>query len=154
MKTLKKILVPVDFSDCSRAAVQSAIGLAGRYGAELELLHVHEVPFTAGAVLVRAADGREVSMEVFLAEESKRLLDEMVESVDDIAEAVHHEVVRGGVAHISIVDRARQIGADLIVMGTHGRSGLSHLLMGSVAEKVLRSAPCPVLVVRDRYEED
>ncbi len=151
MKAISKILVPVDFSDCSRAAVAAALTMAQTFEAELELLHVHEVPFTAGAVLVRTPDGREVTMDAFLGEESRRLLDEMVESVDDLANAPHHEVVKGGVAHVSIVERAKAIGAELIVMGTHGRSGLSHLLMGSVAEKVLRAAPCPVLVVRDTY---
>lgn len=153
MKTISKILVPVDFSDCSRAAVQAALELALRYEAELELLHVHEVPFTASAVLVRTSDGREVTMDAFLGEESRRLLGEMVDSVDELVKAPHHQVVQGGVAHVSIVDRAKAIGADLIVMGTHGRSGLSHLLMGSVAEKVLRGAPCPVMVVRDTYED-
>lgn len=152
MKAISKILVPVDFSDCSRAAVEAAVDLAGKYSAELELLHIHEVPFTASAVLVRTTDGREVTMDVFLGEESRRLLDEMVGSVDELAKSPHHEVVQGGVAHVSIVERAKAISADLIVMGTHGRSGLSHLLMGSVAEKVLRAAPCPVMVVRDRYD--
>lgn len=151
MKAISKILVPVDFSDCSRAAVEAALQVAGKFEAELELLHVHEVPFTAGAVLVRTQDGREVTMDAFLGEESRRLLDEMVESVEALAKAPHHEVVQGGVAHVSIVERAKAIDADMIVMGTHGRSGLSHLLMGSVAEKVLRAAPCPVLVVRDGY---
>lgn len=151
MNTIERILVPVDFSECSRAAVRAAVGLAARYGAEVELLHVHDAPWTPEAVTVRTEDGREVAAEQYLEEESQRQLTELAASVPELARIAHRKSIRTGMSHDIILNRARAAGADLIVMGTHGRTGLSHLLMGSVAEKVLRGAPCPVLVVRDEY---
>lgn len=151
MNAIERILVPVDFSECSRAAVKAAVGLAVRYGAEVELLHVHDTPWTPESVTVRTEDGRDVAADQYLEEESRRQLEEMAHAVPDLARVAHRKSVRAGLSHDVIINRARAASVDLIVMGTHGRTGLSHLLMGSVAEKVMRGAPCPVLVVRDVY---
>lgn len=153
MEDIQRILVPVDFSDCSRAALQAAAVLAGRRGASVEVLHVHDAPWTPDAVKVRTQDGREVHPDEYLAAESERQLAELIELTPALGGVEHHTAVRSGVAHDVILARARTIKADLIVMGTHGRTGLRHLLMGSTSEKVMQGAPCPLLVVRDEYPD-
>ncbi|MCA9540227.1 MAG: universal stress protein [Myxococcales bacterium] len=150
MSPIKRILVPVDFSDCSREAVRTALALAKVFEAEVDVVHVHEIPYTAGDVRVQTPEGT-VTMRDFLRAEAARLLDEMLESIETLHDAPHHQHLLEGVPHAAIVRAALSNHSELIVMGTHGRSGLSHLLMGSVAEKVLRQAPCPVMVVRDVY---
>jgi nucleotide-binding universal stress UspA family protein len=143
---ISHILVPVDFSPHSVLSLEYAVALASRFGASLELLHVVEDPATAawaaeGAVLdvagIRAA----------LVEDAERLLAEYrtrVEALDVPAITT----VRIGSPAREIVDYAQMVGVDLIVMGTHGRSGFSHLFLGSVAERVVRHASCPVFTVR------
>ncbi len=153
MDDIQRILVPVDFSDCSRAALHAAAGLAKRHDASVEVLHVHDAPWTPDAVKVRTEDGREVHPDEYLAAESERQLAELIALIPAIEAVEHHTTVRSGVAHDVILTRARAVKADLIVMGTHGRTGLRHLLMGSTSEKVMQGAPCPLLVVRDEYPE-
>lgn len=153
MEDIRRILVPVDFSDCSRAALEAAAGLARRHGAAVEVLHVHDAPWTPDAVKVRTEDGRELHPDEYLAVESERQLTELIELTPALADVEHGTAVRRGVAYEVILTRARAIEADLIVMGTHGRTGLRHLLMGSTSEKVMQGAPCPLLVVRDEYPD-
>jgi nucleotide-binding universal stress UspA family protein len=126
----RHILVPTDFSETSDAALDYGLELAARFNAQLHLLHVIDAPAVLPAGLfddVKAKLARR-------AARGQRC-------------AVTTEVITGTSAR-TIVCYARARSMDLIVMGTHGRSGMAHLLMGSVAEKVVRDAPCPVLTVR------
>jgi nucleotide-binding universal stress UspA family protein len=147
-ESLNRILVPVDFSAHSDKAVRYAMTLATKFGARLSLLHVIEDPFVTGAwraeafvpnipellnELVRAAEGQ-------IAESKKRLAAQGC--------VVETAVVTGQPSH-AIVAHATEGGFDLIVMGTHGRTGLSHAFMGSIAERVVQKAPCAVLTVRE-----
>lgn len=147
------ILVPVDFSAHSELALRYATALASRVGASVDLFHVVEDSVANGAW------GSEFFIPDFsefrarLVEEGQRLLERYRTLVGDAGIPIHTAVHVGQPAQ-TITEYATTLGADLIVMGTHGRSGLSHLLMGSVAERVIRSAPCPVLTVRDVAAKD
>jgi nucleotide-binding universal stress UspA family protein len=140
--TLSRLLVPVDFSDCSLDALEYALLFARRAGASIRLLHVLE-PVCYG-----------LDFTLPHATKSERLREQMNKRLSDLAVAISdsgvtaHVQLRGGLPSDSILDSARTEPADLIVMGTHGRRGLSHALSGSVAEAVLRKATCPVLTVR------
>ncbi|MEP6934641.1 MAG: universal stress protein [Nitrospirota bacterium] len=140
--TLERILVPVDFSDCSLDALGYAAMVAQQAKASLLLLHVLEpvsygLDFTLGQSTARHADA---------ATWTKRL-EELVSSHQRPTMQVESQL-RGGFPSDSILDSAQTLPCDLIVMGTHGRRGISHALSGSVAEAVLRKARCPVLTVR------
>ena len=133
-----RILVPTDFSASSAAALDYARTLAARFGASLHLLHVLENDFLRPMVAdPRAADTAALRQlgELLTAEERRRGAVTVVRRSDAIAE--------------EIVDYARSSGVDLIVIGSHGRTGLAHFLKGSVAERVVRNAPCMVLTSRD-----
>jgi len=141
---LKRILVPTDFTDPSHDALEAALAFARMFGASLDLVHVAveaayplpppvdvmTLPIDLTPVLDRAAAG--------LAAEEKRVREAGIpcESATLI-----------GRADDEIVRRARDTHADLIVMGTHGRSGLAHALLGSNVDRVVQHAPCPVLIV-------
>jgi nucleotide-binding universal stress UspA family protein len=145
MKPFKRILVPVDFSPHSSEAIEAAADLARRYDGVLTLLNVWEggvYYFPEGYVLYSPEQLRKVMTEL-----GKHL--EVSRREAEAAGAVHVETKqREGVAASEIVDFAREGDFDLIVMGTHGRTGVKHALMGSVAERVVRKAPCPVLTLR------
>jgi universal stress protein A len=138
-----RILCPIDFSETSRVALQEAAGLAQRFGAELTLLHVHEPPGPASETLVSPPE----LFEQAVREMERKLASWKAEAERLSSTTVHTAVVSGPVA-AETLRFARENGFDLLVMGTHGRSGLRHLVIGSVAEKVIREAHCPVLVVR------
>jgi len=143
--TIKRILVPVDFSAASRAALWRAGELAGELGASLDVLHVLDLP-----------EAHHMATEFYVPlpseyrEELHRAAEKRLEDWLNTASgspAAHHDLAEGTPA-AEIVNYARHHADDMIVMGTHGRGGVSHLLLGSVAEKVVRTAPCPVLTVR------
>jgi nucleotide-binding universal stress UspA family protein len=151
MKPFAKILVPTDFSEGARAALDRALELRHRYGAALTLLHVYQMP-------IPYPDGYVFSADILGAiEESAR---NEIAKEKDRAEARARELSAGGTSPpietkvligapaTAITETAQTAGHDLIVMGTHGRTGLKHLLIGSVAERVVRTAPCPVLTLR------
>jgi nucleotide-binding universal stress UspA family protein len=147
MAAPKHILVPVDFSVLSAQAVDYAVELAKALGAKITLLHAYEPPAigypdTAGLAL-EVAEACRRSAETALDTEARERAASGL--------SLTHEL-RQGPAWIEIVEAAKERGADLIVMGTHGRGGLSHFLLGSVAERVVRSSPIPVLTVRGRAE--
>lgn len=145
MKPFRKILVPVDFSTHSARAVQVAAELARRYEGSVDLVHVFDpmaYPLPDGYVMF-----------------TRPQLDEMFARFDaelaNYQQAAHaagasrvQSHVRQGPCAAEICEFAREGGFDLIVMGTHGRRGLNRLLLGSVAERVLRMASCPVLTLR------
>ena len=142
----KRILVPIDFSPPSDAALEYARSVAGRYGASLQLLHVAEDPYRAfysAEVFVPEIEGLR---EEILTDTTRRLKERLQPSdVTDLG-ATAESII--GTPAGSIVEYAAGHGIDLIVMATHGRGGMEHLLMGSVAERVVRTALCPVLTVR------
>jgi nucleotide-binding universal stress UspA family protein len=147
MIEIRRILCPVDFSDCSRRALDHAMAMARWYGSKVTALHVYPLPPVAAAPtgpIIFEPMLLTVEMRAQLASELKRLL------LAEAAPGVETDVVllEGGAA-AGILEQAARTAADLIVMGTHGRSGVAHFFVGSVAERVVRSAPCPVFTVRD-----
>jgi len=139
---LRVILHPTDFSDYSAYAFHIATDLARQYQATVLVLHVAE---TVGAANVTY--GEAVSQ---LEPESyrQRLLDDLRQAVPPPAGVAVEYLVAGGDPAAEVAQVAAQRGSDLIVMGTHGRTGLGRLLMGSIAEKVVRLAPCPILITK------
>jgi nucleotide-binding universal stress UspA family protein len=148
MTGFTRILVPIDFSAASDAALVYAKGLAERFGASLHLVHAFENPFTAAAFASGVYSNAPLALgEKLLGEVQKRLADRF--TADEAARFGGTAVVVTGPPAGSIVEHAKTVGVDLIVMGTHGHHGLTHVLLGSVAERVVRTAPCPVLTLRD-----
>lgn len=147
MIKLDRILVPTDFSDFSSPALTYGCAIAARFSAELHILHV--VPDPAMLVPEAAAFSVE-SMEA----QTDQLRTESLSTLNSLpADGWSNEKpivreVRVGPAFMEIIDYAREKDIDLIVIGTHGRSGLMHVLMGSVAERIVRKSPCPVLTVK------
>ena len=142
-----RILVPTDFSPPSDAALEYARILAAKFGSSLRILHVIDDP-TASSDFV--ADGFAPSTEdirTTLLEQARTRVEGLTNQVDRMRYHAHADALLGMPA-ATIIDYAAATHASLIVMGTHGRTGLAHLLMGSVAEQVVRTAPCPVLTVR------
>ena len=143
--SIKRIVCAVDFSDYSDHAQRYAVGLAEVFGAELRLVHVVELPFLPTYSL---AGVPALVLPVEQVEEGAR---ERMQEAVDACRAIHADTegeVRTGSPFVEVIDYAREVEADLIVVGTHGRTGLSHMLIGSVAEKIVRKAPCPVLSVK------
>ena len=147
--TTKHILVPIDFSGYAAYALDYAIGLAKVLQARLTLLHVADMTPLGVA---ESATPRSPSF-------WQELETGIAESMEGLLSRAHAAGLQGEIAIVQgapfqmIIDTARDKGVDLIVMGTHGRTGLTHILMGSVAERVVRLAPCPVLVTRGTTEE-
>jgi nucleotide-binding universal stress UspA family protein len=141
--SFKKILVPVDTGPASDAAVEQAVVLAGALGAGVTVLHVYEAP-----ILVYPGAGYVPIHDVSLALETsaRAAVDAVVHRLAGRVSQVTG-LVRQGSAWRNINDVALEIGADLIVLGTHGRRGVPRALIGSVAEKVVRTSPLPVLTV-------
>jgi nucleotide-binding universal stress UspA family protein len=140
----RTLLVPLDFSDDSAAALQTAVDLARRLGAKLKLLHVYHRPTT---VFEPYGVQPPPPMVAEVPEAAKRRIELELDKVRE-AGVEAEALVREGLPAEEIAAAATELGADLIVMGTRGLSGLKHVLLGSVAERTLRSAPCPVLSVR------
>jgi nucleotide-binding universal stress UspA family protein len=141
---LKKILVPVDFSGCAKKALQYAIPLAKEHEAALTLLYV--VPTICPTGDFVAADYAALQAEM-RANGDKELAKLAVDEVR--GEVSADTIVHTGSPALEIITMAKSLPADLIVISTHGRTGLKHVVLGSVAEHVVRRAPCPVLVVRE-----
>jgi nucleotide-binding universal stress UspA family protein len=146
-ETISRILVPVDFSPHSGRAFRYAAMLAQRLGATLELLHVVEDPFLTGAWSAEVYVPNIPALMTTLIAEADQQLTRLKAEAAAMGVAADCAVITGGPPH-AIVDRARTGGFDVIVMGTRGRTGLAHVVMGSVAERVLRNAPCPVVTVK------
>jgi nucleotide-binding universal stress UspA family protein len=135
---IQTILVPTDFSACSAQATEIAQSLARESGARIILLHVLEpVPETGEALLAYSFEGEHV----------KEVTKELNEINVDPKIQVERKLLRGATVD-QIVDTAAASRVDLIILGTHGRRWLSHVLLGSVAEAVVRRAECPVLTVK------
>jgi universal stress protein A len=143
---IQRILVPVDFSACSRAAFEYAVSIAARIGARIEVLHVYSMPPLASTGAVALAR----QPQAHLAEWTSQLRHDARRALHELVGANHRVAIRlcQGTAAEVILNVATSGDVDLIVMGTHGRTGLSHLVRGSVAEEVLRSSPKPVMTVK------
>lgn len=147
MTRITRILVPTDFSPTSDLALDYAHEIAHRCGASLHLLHVLEDPFVHGPFASEMLADETADVRRVILEDARQRLARRARRREGEIEAAGAELMTGRSAE-TIVTHAREIGADLIVMGTHGRTGLAHLLIGSVAERVFRTAPCPVMTVR------
>lgn len=144
VKAFKRILVPTDYSDLSLAALDYALLFSQVFGAEIVLLH------TLDTIPVLALDTMDLTTETVIYETEQNAKKDLhlfaISRAGNIPNLV--ELVRRGVAEDQIVQVAREENIDLIVMATHGRSGLAHVLLGSVAEKVVQRSSVPVLTVK------
>ena len=144
MKTFHRILIATDFTPASDPALDEAIELAKGNGTELLIAHAYQPP----AMLPEQA----VSAETY-QEWDQGLRNDVVDKLQPLLGKARHEGVKAtglvlsGVPHTAIAEAARESDADLIVMGTHGRKGVSRFFIGSVASRVISTAPCPVMTV-------
>jgi universal stress protein A len=147
MTPMKRILVPTDFSATSDIAVEYAIDAARRHGASVHVLHALE----DGPYPIVYPDSFAVELAMLRREATEKAEDHLASVARRFESASVPVTTQVIVGHpVQMITRtARDRGVDLIVMGTHGRTGFAHLMLGSVAERVLRTAPCPVLTVRD-----
>ena len=140
-----KILLPTDFSQCSAEAAEAARFLAERFGSVVVVLHVLDEPATLdpmfrGEVPLEMLRSR---MEEFARENMGAFLARHFSGFGNF-----DTMLTTGIPYREIIGKAREVAVDLIVIGTHGRTGVEHVIFGSTAEKVVRMAPCPVLSVR------
>ena len=145
MLEIKKILIPIDFSDYSFKALNYAIDFAQLTNAELFIVYVIEpiiypTDFTLGEVVPTF----ESTIEVNFSEQLKEIAEEKIGD-----KVKYHLLTKEGRPFLEIINAAKETDADLIIIATHGHTGMEHILFGSTAEKVVRKAPCPVLSLRD-----
>jgi nucleotide-binding universal stress UspA family protein len=139
----KRILVPVDFSDHSAKALETAIELAKTFSGSVHLLHAYPINtavYPYGMILTEQVE-REIR------EAAQRQLEEWTAKATAAGVEAEGQITPASASQ-AIFERAQELNADLIVMGTRGISGLQHVLLGSVAERTIRLASCPVLTVR------
>lgn len=145
----KKILCPLDFSEFTDEIVNYAVNIAGKYGAELHFLHI--VPnlnyFTPYESFLTPENL--IAIEKNIEAEVDKDFEKIIKKVDMPVK----KIVKNGAPFVEIIDYVKAESIDLVIMGTHGRSGIEHILIGSVAEKVVRKSPCPVLTIRPRNKE-
>ena len=147
MDAVKRVLVATDFSPASNAAVAYAFDLAARLGASVHLLHVIE-EWALTVTYLKALDIELPGLRERVIDEANATLRALAASMAGGSTSATTEVREGRPSEV-IIEVAGSREADLIVVGTHGRSGVAHAVLGSVAERVVRTAPCPVLTVRD-----
>ncbi|MBU1239280.1 universal stress protein [Myxococcota bacterium] len=145
---INKILCPVDFSDNADHALQYALAFAQAHDAELTLIHAVENPVLVSLDYPVLPYGNVND----LAKSAQHKLDEILVRIKQEHEKVLSKVTIG-TPFIEIIQYARNHEVDMIVLGTHGKSGLAHVLMGSVSERVVRKAPCPVLTIKHPEHE-
>ncbi len=146
---LRKILVAIDFSPPSKNAFKYAVRFAEEFGGELTLLHVLEPESMTGYIAIPEGTAF-VENDIVAAGKNLRSL---IVSVENTKIETPHWKVRGGLPSHEIVEAAKEMDVDLIVIATHGYTGWKHFCIGSTAERVVRAAPCPVLVVREKEHE-
>ena len=146
---IRRILVATDFSAYSRESLTYAVYLAKCLGAELLLVHVFERPVYSD---VGVAHSVRSGVQRWLREVKSETTAKLTALVRQLRQqwADTHPLWREGTPSDEIVQCAKETSSDMVVLGTHGRTGLAHVLLGSVTERVLRHAPCPVLTVRPR----
>jgi nucleotide-binding universal stress UspA family protein len=146
MYTLRRILVPVDFSPCSRAALDYAAFLGTHFGAAIDVLYVWQPPRSIWEPLY-PIEATQPALAAFESTDAGQQMKEFLAHLDGRAGIRVRGRLETGDPYETILGVAVDDAYDLIVMGTHGRTGMSHLLLGSLAEAVVRRAPCPVLTV-------
>jgi nucleotide-binding universal stress UspA family protein len=152
MAELKNILVPTDFSEHSERAAAYAVELARQYGSnEIHCIHVSDIPADLLATSAYYMTGPSEQFVEQVRDEGRKGLDAFVKK--NFKDVPVKAVFLEGRPFVEIIRYARENEIDLIVISTHGRSALKHALFGSVAEKVVRKAPCPVLVVKDEERD-
>ena len=142
--SIRRILVPVDFSEHADAVIEWGAHLAEEHGSAIVVLHAYHLP-----VEFQQLEGAYLPADFWtnVRQEAERSLDRYVEQLRARGFDVEARVREGYPATV-IVEEAKSLPADLVVIGTHGLSGLKHLLLGSIAERVVQKAPCPVLTVK------
>jgi len=156
MINLKKILFPTDFGESAEEALRYAAMFAGEYAAELTIMHVVSLFGNGPLTAKKQLSEMELYADKFadqVHEEAEAIIDRTIEDPKHTHLKMKKLIVRGLSPHGEIVQVAEKEKIDLIVMGTYGRGGVSRMLFGSTAEKVVRKAPCPVLVVRTDERE-
>lgn len=142
------LLVPIDFGECSQRALDAAMELAGRFGARLTLVHVYEVPsYVYGGMTYATTD-----LASPIADIAREQLEKTLRQVQTRIPSATAVLRRGPPAE-EILSAIEDVHPSLVVMGTHGRKGMRHVLLGSVAERVVRLSRVPVLTMRDRGAE-
>lgn len=145
----KKILCPIDFSEFTDEILEYALDITKKFNAELHLIHVipnlnyftpYESFFTPENLIV---------VEQNLETEVNKDFDNVMKKIDIPVK----KIIKTGAAFVEIIDYVKSESIDLVIMGTHGRTGIEHILIGSVAEKVVRKSPCPVLTIRPKSQK-
>ena len=148
MSEFRTFVVPYDFSEHARAALDTAIDLASRLGAEVHLFHVVAMPAYAYGFPPYGPPAPAAVNLMEMRERAMNALRGLVAELEPIPIKLEPHVADGSSVADAVCDGADGLDADLVVMGTHGRTGLAHVFLGSVAERTLRKASCPVLTVR------
>ena len=143
---IKKVLVPIDFSDYSKSSLKYAVNFAKNFKASLILVYVVEPviyppDFSMGQIAIPAAG---IEMDKRAKEELNKLAEKEIPSGLSVK-----KIIKTGKPFVEIIETAADEDADLIIIATHGHTGVEHILFGSTAEKVVRKAPCPVLTLRE-----
>ena len=143
----KRIIVPIDLSDCSRIALEYASATARAHKSKLTILHVYEESFIEP--YINAANSEEEADEIIKEIErvNETKFDEFLKTVD-LSGVEYEKLLKKGIPETDIVEIAMEQQANLIVMGTHGRSGIKHILIGSTAEEVVRTVHCDIIIVK------
>lgn len=145
MKTFEKIVVAIDFSENSDYAFEYAFTLAKQFNAELTVMHVINEPVDLRGFYVPHISFEQLEKEI--EEGAGKMMDKFCQAkLGGFAD--YKTAIVSGIPYEEIIRKAEATGASLIVMGTHGRKGLDHLIFGSTAERVVRGASCPVLTIR------
>lgn len=152
---IQHILVPTDFSEESREAFRYACFLAENTGATVDVIHIWDQPrYLDAQTLLYAPEGNSSqSVTDFIKLEAEEEMKKFLAHLHKNKAVKVREFCVLGIPEEQIIQKAKDKFSDLIVMGTRGRSGISHALLGSVAEKVLRMAPCPVITVRSEFQD-
>ncbi len=150
MKDFSTILVAIDFSDSSNNAFKLALSMARKYSAKLILLHVINEPVDLRGFYVPHISFEKLEEEI--EEGAKKMMESFCrQSLGDYSD--YESVIVPGLPYEQIMQQAEALSADLVILGTHGRTGLDHVLFGSTAEKVVRRSSVPVLTVRLQKED-
>jgi len=145
MKPFEKILTAIDFSENAEYAFAYALTLATQFQAELTIMHVINEPVDLRGFYVPHISFEQLEKEI--EEGAEKMMEKFCQT--QLGDFTNYKTVIGtGIPYEEIIRKAEETGASLIVLGTHGRTGLDHLIFGSTAERVVRSASCPVLTIR------
>jgi nucleotide-binding universal stress UspA family protein len=151
MLNIKKILCPIDFSETSEEALKYAIQFAKAFSAHIDIVHILFDETQVVAFYLPQTTFQNMENEITQA--TKEQFKELINKYPDLTYISHSTKIIKGTPFLEIIKYAKDCKSDMIVIGTHGRTGLEHVLFGSTAEKVVRKAPCPVLTVRKENQK-